>query len=85
MLSWENCVFVNMMEFAALADEWEAQCVTLGRNVTIRMGDRVLQGRAESLDEDGALQLRTQHGRLERIVGGDVTMEPAAIRGPARH
>jgi hypothetical protein len=26
------------------------------------------------LDPDGALLLRTQHGRLERILGGDVTV-----------
>jgi BirA family biotin operon repressor/biotin-[acetyl-CoA-carboxylase] ligase len=61
--------------FEALADEWEEQCCTLGRNVTIHVGDRQLSGRAESLDADGALLLRTQHGHLERIIGGDVTLE----------
>ena len=39
------------------------------------VGDRVIRGRAESLDADGALLLRGQHGHLERITGGDVTME----------
>jgi len=39
------------------------------------MGDRRIQGRAESLDADGALLLRTQHGHLERIISGDVTVE----------
>ena len=62
-------------EFAALAEEWERQCITLGRRVRIHIGDRVISGRAESLDNDGALLLRTDHGRLERIVGGDVTLE----------
>jgi BirA family biotin operon repressor/biotin-[acetyl-CoA-carboxylase] ligase len=62
-------------KFAALADEWEAQCVTLGRNVTIHVGDRTIAGRAEALDDDGALLVRTQHGRLERIIGGDVILE----------
>ena len=62
-------------EFTAVADEWEEQCTTLGRRVSIRLGDRRVTGRAESLDEDGALQLRTDHGHLERITGGDVTME----------
>jgi BirA family biotin operon repressor/biotin-[acetyl-CoA-carboxylase] ligase len=61
--------------FAAVADEWEAKCSTLGREVVIRMGDRQMRGRAESLGEDGALLLRTDHGHLERIVGGDVTLE----------
>jgi BirA family transcriptional regulator, biotin operon repressor / biotin---[acetyl-CoA-carboxylase] ligase len=62
-------------EFAALADEWESHCSTLGRRVTIQMGERTLEGRAESLDPDGALLLRTDHGHLERIIGGDVTLQ----------
>jgi biotin-(acetyl-CoA carboxylase) ligase len=43
--------------------------------VKIHIGDRTLMGRAESLDSDGALLLRTDHGRLERIIGGDVVLE----------
>ena len=62
-------------QFAGVADEWEEQCSTIGRRVTIRVGDRLFQGRAESLDDDGALLLRTDHGHLERIMGGDVTVE----------
>ena len=46
-----------------------------GSEVVIRMGDRQIRGRAESLGEDGALLLRTEHGHLERIIGGDVTLE----------
>ncbi len=61
--------------FGKLADEWEAQCVTLGHNVKISIGDRQIQGRAESLDDDGSLLVRTQHGRLERVTGGDVILE----------
>jgi BirA family biotin operon repressor/biotin-[acetyl-CoA-carboxylase] ligase len=62
-------------KFPALADEWEAQCATIGENVVIHLGDRRVQGRAEALDDDGALLVRTQHGRLERIIGGDVMLE----------
>ncbi|HWW01767.1 MAG TPA: biotin--[acetyl-CoA-carboxylase] ligase [Candidatus Acidoferrum sp.] len=61
--------------FPAVADEWEAHCTTIGREVAIRTGDRQVRGRAESLGEDGALLLRTEHGHLERVVGGDVTLE----------
>ena len=62
-------------KFAEVADEWEAACVTIGKNVTVHMGDRNFRGRAESLDEDGALLIRTEHGHLERIIGGDVLLE----------
>jgi BirA family biotin operon repressor/biotin-[acetyl-CoA-carboxylase] ligase len=61
--------------FAEVADEWEAHCQTIGRNVTIQTGERRIRGRAESLDDDGALLLRTEHGHLERVTGGDVTLE----------
>jgi len=60
--------------FAAIADEWEEHCTTIGRQVTIRAGDHEVRGRAESLGEDGALLVRTEHGHLERVVGGDVTL-----------
>lgn len=66
---------LNRGQFEAVVDEWEALCSTLGRNISIRVGDRSIQGRAESLDADGALLLRTQHGHLERIIGGDVLLK----------
>ena len=62
-------------DFPAVADEWEAGCATMGKNVIVRMGDRTIRGRAESLDDDGALLVRTEHGHLERVIGGDVSLE----------
>ena len=62
-------------KFQKIADEWEDHCATIGRNVTVQIGDRKIRGRAESLGEDGALLLRTEHGHLERITGGNVTLE----------
>lgn len=62
-------------DFASVAEEWESLCATLGRNVEIVSGPRLVQGRAESLDNEGALLVRTQHGRLERIIGGDVILK----------
>jgi BirA family biotin operon repressor/biotin-[acetyl-CoA-carboxylase] ligase len=62
-------------EFEDVAAEWREGCSTLGREVAIRTGERVVRGRAEALDADGALLVRTEHGRLERIIGGDVTLE----------
>jgi BirA family biotin operon repressor/biotin-[acetyl-CoA-carboxylase] ligase len=61
--------------FDEVAEEWEKHCKTIGEEVVIRTGSREIRGRAESLAEDGALLLRTEHGRPERIVGGDVTHE----------
>jgi BirA family biotin operon repressor/biotin-[acetyl-CoA-carboxylase] ligase len=62
-------------DFAEVADEWEQHCATLGRQVVIRLGEREVRGRAESLGDDGALVVRSEHGHLEHIVGGDITLE----------
>ena len=42
--------------------------------VYVDIGPRRISGRAEALDESGALLVRTQHGRMERVIGGDVTL-----------
>jgi BirA family biotin operon repressor/biotin-[acetyl-CoA-carboxylase] ligase len=60
--------------FSPLAEEWESLCTTLGRTIEVALGPRRVRGRAEALDADGALLLRTEHGHLERITGGDVTV-----------
>ena len=61
-------------KFESVANEWEEQCETIGHPVSIQIGERRVHGRAESLDDDGALLLRTQYGQLERITAGDVTV-----------
>jgi BirA family transcriptional regulator, biotin operon repressor / biotin---[acetyl-CoA-carboxylase] ligase len=66
---------IGVGKFPALADEWESGCATIGKNVRVHIGDRRVRGCAESLDDDGALIIRTEHGHLERITGGDVTLE----------
>ncbi|HEY3762695.1 MAG TPA: biotin--[acetyl-CoA-carboxylase] ligase [Verrucomicrobiae bacterium] len=62
-------------KFENIADEWEEHCATIGKDVTVQIGDRKIRGNAESLDDTGALLLRTEYGRLEPIFGGDVTIE----------
>lgn len=60
--------------FELLAAEWASGCGTLGKEVGIRVGTRLISGRAEALDDSGALLVRTEHGRLEAVVGGEVTL-----------
>lgn len=66
---------IGRCQFSSIREEWQQLCSTLGRHVSIRVGERLIRGQAESLDEDGALLLRTEHGHLERVMGGDVTLE----------
>lgn len=58
--------------FAATVAEWQSRCATLGRQVAVQFGKSTLHGRAEAIDGDGALLLRTDSGLLKRILGGDV-------------
>jgi BirA family transcriptional regulator, biotin operon repressor / biotin---[acetyl-CoA-carboxylase] ligase len=59
--------------FSAIADEWVEHCETIGKEVVLNSGNRRISGRAEALGDDGALLLRTEHGRIERVVGGDLS------------
>lgn len=61
--------------FAEVAEEWESFCSTLGKHIRVQVGERLLHGVAETIDAEGALLLRSEHGRLERVLGGDVTVE----------
>ena len=62
-------------KFATVADEWEIGCATIGKSVSVQLGSRRIRGIAEAMDDGGALLVRTEHGHLERITGGDVTLE----------
>jgi BirA family biotin operon repressor/biotin-[acetyl-CoA-carboxylase] ligase len=66
---------IQLGQFDDVAEEWQERCGTLGARINVRVGERVIRGMAEALDADGALLLRGPHGHLERIIGGDVTME----------
>lgn len=56
--------------FAAALEVLRARSATLGRDVEARDDD--VRGRAEDLDTDGALLVRTASGALVRVVAGDV-------------
>lgn len=60
--------------FAKIAAEWQSRCATLGRQVAVQFGKSTIHGRAEAIDGDGALLLRTGSGLVKRILGGDVLL-----------
>jgi BirA family biotin operon repressor/biotin-[acetyl-CoA-carboxylase] ligase len=55
-------------------DEWAERLATLGQRVKVVTGDDVLTGVADSVDENGALLLRTDDGERRRLLVGDVTL-----------
>lgn len=46
-------------DFSGIQSKWAARLETLGKPVQIDVGDRKINGLAEAVDENGALQLRT--------------------------
>ena len=55
--------------------EWAARLATLGQAVKAITSEEALTGVAESVDEGGALLLRTPDGMLRRLLAGDVTLD----------
>ena len=73
----DRCQFLLSDEnFPMLLECWMELDDTLGRQISISWNHgRSLRGLASDLDFDGALLVRTDEGRLERVTAGDVTLE----------
>jgi BirA family biotin operon repressor/biotin-[acetyl-CoA-carboxylase] ligase len=55
-------------------DEWASRLETLHNHITVDTPQGTIEGLAESVDADGALILRTNCGRRQRVLAGDVTL-----------
>lgn len=71
----DDCYREALTNFDAVIDEWAKLSTTLGKQLVVTMGARRIEGEAQALDGDGALLLRRDDGRVERILGGDVVVE----------
>lgn len=59
---------------ADVIEQAKEKCLTLGNNVTIKVGDQTVEGKAIDLDETGALILEKQDGLREKIYSGDLQL-----------
>jgi BirA family biotin operon repressor/biotin-[acetyl-CoA-carboxylase] ligase len=73
----DDCYASAQSDFDAVVVEWARLSTTLGKQIVVAMGARRIEGHAQALDADGALLLRCDSGRVERILGADVTTERA--------
>jgi BirA family biotin operon repressor/biotin-[acetyl-CoA-carboxylase] ligase len=62
-------------QFHVVRMRWKEFSETLGREVTVRLGERSVHGMALDIDESGALQVRTPNG-VETMMAGEVTLKP---------
>lgn len=52
-------------------DAWKGRLTTLGQQVTVLGG---IQGKAETVDGEGALWVRTEDAALHRVIAGDIAL-----------
>ncbi|RQD79403.1 MAG: biotin--[acetyl-CoA-carboxylase] ligase [Methanocalculus sp. MSAO_Arc1] len=62
---------VEHNEFKALLREWKSLSCTLEHRVEIRTLKKTFVGEAIDIDEHGALIIRKDNGRIERVIAGD--------------
>lgn len=62
-------------EPAAFVDAWQHRAHPIGTPITAHLSaDELLSGRFDGLSPDGALRMRLDDGRIERIHAGDVSL-----------
>ena len=62
---------------ATVRADWLARAAGVGEEISVRLVDRELSGRFETLDQAGSLMLRLPSGHLEIIAAADVFMLPS--------
>ncbi|MEQ8788066.1 MAG: biotin--[acetyl-CoA-carboxylase] ligase [Pirellulaceae bacterium] len=67
----ERCYGEVSAKSAALPKRWSDACMLRGRQVTLNIGSRLVQGFCSGIDAEGALVIRTPQGD-ERYFGGTV-------------
>jgi BirA family transcriptional regulator, biotin operon repressor / biotin---[acetyl-CoA-carboxylase] ligase len=63
----------------ALYEEWNQNCLVLGKAVVIQSDRETIEGRALRIDDCGALILEDAEGNERRILTGDVSLRFASI------
>ena len=58
----------------AIMDRYRADCVTVGKDVSIHRFEEVRHGTAVSIDDEGALLVRFPDGHTEAIAAGEVSI-----------
>lgn len=57
-----------------IREEWERRLDTLGRHILVKRADTVLEGYAESVNDEGNLLVRCSDGQVIAVTAGDVTL-----------
>ncbi len=58
----------------AILDRYRADCITLGRDISVHRGDELRYGTALDIDREGALLVRFSDGQLQAVSSGEVSV-----------
>jgi BirA family biotin operon repressor/biotin-[acetyl-CoA-carboxylase] ligase len=70
--------YEELVTGAPVFETWRLRLSTLGKDVKVKTGNEIFEGRAEDVASDGALMLRLKNGLLLKLPAGDVTLNPKA-------
>jgi len=59
-------------EFSSILKEWKLYSHTLGKKITVDMGERIITGEAVDINQEGALILKKEDGELVEIISGTI-------------
>ncbi|BAF87680.1 biotin--acetyl-CoA-carboxylase ligase [Azorhizobium caulinodans ORS 571] len=62
--------------FASIRTEWMRYALAIGDTITVKIGEREVTGRFESIDNRGAMMLRRRDGIAEIVTAGEVSLTP---------
>ncbi len=68
-------VYSSLEEWGTVWGDWQKAMEHLGENIKVLMGDRVEEGIAEGVDNDGNLLMRRKDGSVVSLAAGDVTFQ----------
>jgi BirA family transcriptional regulator, biotin operon repressor / biotin---[acetyl-CoA-carboxylase] ligase len=88
LVAWLEALDQLARDWDAVMARYRSECATVGRDVAVDQADGSrLSGRAEGIDDDGRLLVRSLDGTLTPVSVGDVThlrTEPPSGTRPAR-
>jgi len=58
--------------FSSILKEWKLYSHTLGKKIKVDMGERIITGEAVDINEEGALILKKENGKLVEIISGTI-------------
>ena len=75
VLEYLDGYYARIKSGTSLTTEWASKLDTLGKVVQVRWRDHVIEGNAETVDDQGNLILRQPDGSTVNVVAGEVTLQ----------